>query len=77
MFGRREKPEKLVTMLQLRELSLYAASVRGTDTDVLSSAIFVYAAGYSFGWNSLPLTLVAEIFSVRLRVVSMTICIML
>ena len=41
------------------------------------SAIFVYAAGYSFGWNSLPLTLVAEIFSIRLRVISMTICIML
>jgi len=43
---------------------------------VAITAIFVYAAGYSFGWNSLPLTLVAEIFSVRLRVVSMTICIM-
>jgi len=43
---------------------------------VAITAIFVYAAGYSFGWNSLPLTLVAEVFSVRLRVVSMTMCIM-
>lgn len=43
---------------------------------VAITAIFLYAAGYSMGWNSVPLTLVSEIFDLRFRVISMTLCIM-
>jgi hypothetical protein len=37
-------------------------------------AIFLYAAIYCFGYNSVPLTLVSEIFTMRFKLVSMTIC---
>lgn len=40
------------------------------------SAIFLYAAIYCFGWNSVPLTLISEIFNVRYRTTSMTLCLM-
>ncbi|KAJ9096729.1 hypothetical protein QFC21_004999 [Naganishia friedmannii] len=39
-------------------------------------AIFLYATWYCFGWNSVPLTLISEIFNVRYRTISMTICLM-
>ncbi|KAH8832407.1 general substrate transporter [Flagelloscypha sp. PMI_526] len=39
-------------------------------------AIFLYAAIYCFGWNSVPLTLISEIFSMRFRAPSMTLCLM-
>jgi hypothetical protein len=37
-------------------------------------AIFLYAAIYCFGCNSVPLTLVSEIFTMRFKLVSMTLC---
>jgi len=40
------------------------------------TALFLYAAMYCFGWNSVPLTLLSEIFTIRYRTVSMTLCLM-
>jgi MFS family permease len=39
-------------------------------------AIFLYASGYCLGWNSCPLTVISEIFTMRFRVLSMTLCLM-
>ncbi|KAH8926571.1 general substrate transporter [Atractiella rhizophila] len=39
------------------------------------TAIFLYATAYCFGWNSVPLTIVSEIFTTRVRTLSMTFCI--
>ncbi|SDA01398.1 BZ3500_MvSof-1268-A1-R1_Chr10-1g02626 [Microbotryum saponariae] len=39
-------------------------------------AIFLYASIYCFGYNSVPLTLVSEIFTMRFKTVSMTFCLM-
>ncbi|KAM0790229.1 hypothetical protein ACM66B_005541 [Microbotryomycetes sp. NB124-2] len=40
------------------------------------TAIFLYAAWYCLGWNSVPLTLISEIFTMRFKPVSMTCCLM-
>ena len=37
-------------------------------------AIFLYAAIYCFGYNSVPLTLISEIFTMRFKTLSMTFC---
>jgi len=39
-------------------------------------AIFLYASQYCLGWNSVPLTLISEIFTHRFRVISLTFCLM-
>ncbi|ORY76871.1 and other transporter-domain-containing protein [Leucosporidium creatinivorum] len=39
-------------------------------------AIFLYAAWYCLGWNSVPLTLISEIFTMRFKMISMTFCLM-
>jgi len=39
-------------------------------------AIFLYASWYCFGWNSVPLTLISEIFTMRFRTLSLTFCLM-
>jgi len=43
---------------------------------VAITSLFLYAAWYCFGWNSVPLTLISEIFGARYRIVSMTVCLM-
>lgn len=40
------------------------------------TAIFLYASQYCLGWNSVPLTLISEIFTHRFRVMSLTFCLM-
>ncbi|KAK4050195.1 hypothetical protein OIO90_005177 [Microbotryomycetes sp. JL221] len=40
------------------------------------TAIFLYAAWYCLGWNSVPLTLISEIFTMRFKEISMTCCLM-
>jgi len=37
-------------------------------------AIFAYAAAYCFGYNSVPLTLISEIFTMRFKLLSMSLC---
>ena len=40
------------------------------------TAIFIYAAWYCLGWNSVPLTIISEVFTMRFKVLSMTCCLM-
>ncbi|KAJ7263057.1 hypothetical protein C8J57DRAFT_1719247 [Mycena rebaudengoi] len=40
------------------------------------TAIFLYASAYCFGYNSVPLTLISEIFTLRYKTLSMTFCMM-
>lgn len=39
-------------------------------------AIFLYASWYCLGWNSVPLTVISEIFNLRYRTLSMSLCLM-
>ncbi|SCZ99066.1 BZ3500_MvSof-1268-A1-R1_Chr3-1g05791 [Microbotryum saponariae] len=46
------------------------------DDHVRRRTIFLYASIYCFGYNSVPLTLVSEIFTMRFKTLSMTFCLM-
>lgn len=75
----RTPPSELVTT-SVRSHYLFELPVSvDLHIDSLSpaiTAIFIYAAWYCLGWNSVPLTIISEVFTMRFKVMSMTCCLM-
>jgi hypothetical protein len=67
----------LTSSLQLTGVGPKAEGAPRVAGDYVAiTSLFLYAAWYCFGWNSVPLTLISEIFGARYRIVSMTVCLM-